>query len=118
MISRRLWSKTGSPRGRQGSSRERQNQTLNFPGAEVDGSAWAGGGERGGKLPGDAGRNRVDFRHAMYPVDTADLKAYALPPTPKRTRRFQSLGDLGWVFLVFKYACVFVSCLEVTRTGG
>ena len=27
----------------------------------VDGSAWAGGGERGGKLPGDAGRNRVDF---------------------------------------------------------
>ena len=26
-----------------------------------EGSAWAGGGERGGKLPGDAGRNRVDF---------------------------------------------------------
>ena len=51
------------------------------PRAEVDGSAWADGGERGGKLPGDAGRNRVDFRHAMYPVDAADLKAYALPPT-------------------------------------
>ena len=31
--------------------------------------------------PGDAGKNRVDFRRAMYPLDTADLKAYALPPT-------------------------------------
>ena len=84
----------------------------------VDGRAWAGGGERGGKLPGDAGRNRVDFRHAMYPLDTADLQAYALPPTPKRTRRFQSLCDLGWPFLVFTYVCVFVSWLEAVRTVG
>jgi hypothetical protein len=29
------------------------------------------------------------------------LKAYALPPTPRRTRRFQSLCDLVGLFLVF-----------------
>ena len=45
------------------------------------------------------------------------LKAYALPPTPERTRTFQSLCDLGWLFLVFTY-CVFVSWLEANLTGG
>ena len=46
------------------------------------------------------------------------LKAYALPPTPRKARRFQSLCDLGWLFLVFTYVCVFVSWLEANRTGG
>ena len=46
------------------------------------------------------------------------LKAYALPPTPERTRRFQSLCDLVGLFLVFTYVCIFVSWLEAMRTDG
>ena len=83
----------------------------------VDGSAWAGGGERGGKLPGDAGRNRVDFRHAMYPLDTADDGKRA-SSTSGVLAKLSPRGELegGWVLRVNRVFLFLGSIFEYYRS--